>query len=261
MNISNNKKTKSDSKYKKTKRTKKRNNDLFSDKHPEFTVPGTGFKDKKSALKTIEIIKNRDIDYQFQVINTMFHRCNSVIKKTLDKNKIKKLKQAEMVLNEWLQDYKNDSSSKMKLRKTFSNYLNLDVVNKMEELAEYYDISKKARGLEKPVKSDKGFLEIYRKVKGNKKALRNYPIKSKLPNGQTWDKHRNNYCMRRMSMVKNNKNMLYHTKGELKGLPTVLHTNMIMWACTPEPSIIKKMANSNVLTKKIKSLKKLKNKN
>lgn len=231
------------------------NMELFTDNHPEFTISGTGFKDKKTALKTIEIVKNRDVDYQFQVINTMLHRCKSVIKKTNDKTKLKSLKESEKVLEKWVDDFKKDKSSKMKLRKVFSNYLDLDVVNKMEKLAEYYDISKKARGLEKPVKSDNGFLEVYRKVNGNKKALRKYPIRKNLPNGQTWDKHRNNYCMRRMSMVKNNKNMLYHKDGDLAGLPTVLHTNMIMWACSPEPSEIKKIANSKLLKEKLKNKK------
>ncbi len=31
--------------------------DLYSDLHPNRTMKGTGFKDKKTALKTIELIQ------------------------------------------------------------------------------------------------------------------------------------------------------------------------------------------------------------
>ena len=35
---------------------------------------GTGFKDKQKALDTLEIIKDRDMVYQKQVVNTMYNR-------------------------------------------------------------------------------------------------------------------------------------------------------------------------------------------
>ena len=43
-----------------------------------------------------------------------------------------------------------------------------ETINKAEKLAKYYNISRKARGLEKPVKSDQGFLVVYKKTKGKK---------------------------------------------------------------------------------------------
>ena len=241
------------------KKTQKRylkiggNMELFSDKYPEYTLSGTGFKDKKTALYTLQILKNRDIDYQFQVVNTMYYRCLNVIKKTNDKNKIKKLKNALNIFKKWLDNYKKDNSKEMNLRKKFSKYLTLNVINNAELLAKYYNISRKARGLEKPTKSDKGFLVVYRNVKGDKKKLRTLPIKKDIPNGQTWDKHRNNYCIRRMSMLKNKD--LYHKDGELKDLPTVLHTNMLMWGCTPDFDKINKMFLDKKIINKIKLLK------
>ena len=68
--------------------------DLFSDKSPETTVHGTGFKDIKTAKYTLKIMKNRDIDYQFQVINTMYNRGLEVIKRTINENNIKNIKEA-----------------------------------------------------------------------------------------------------------------------------------------------------------------------
>ena len=33
----------------------------------------------------------------------------------------------------------------------------------------------------------------------------------------------------------------FHKSGHLKGLPTIIHTNMIMWAYSPYPSKLKKL--------------------
>lgn len=216
---------------------------LFSNNNPDTTVKNTGFKNKEIALKTIKDMHDRDITYQFQVINTMYQRNLQVQKKTKNEDKIKNLKQAEKILKEWLDNYKNKNR-----KNEMFHYIPLDVVNNFETLAKYYNISKKARGLEKPTKSDKGFLTIYREVKGDIKKLRNYPIKKTIPEGQTWDKHRNNYCKRRKTMINNQKKM-YVQEGTLKGLPTKLHTNMIMWACSPDYKKIIK------LSKKLKNFK------
>lgn len=254
MNKSNKKKGSRTKVSKKTKKkTKKETNkdtkkgSLFSDDNPEYTVKNTGFKDEKKAKKTIEDMHDRDITYQFQVINTMYNRCKQVQKKTKDSSRLSNLKKAEKIFKDWLDDYK-----KKNRKKEMWKYLPLEVVNNLEELAEYYNISRKARGLEKPVKSDTGFLPIYRKVKGEIKALRTMPIKKSIPEGQTWDKHRNNYCKRRKSMFKSYG--LYHKDGPLKGLPTVLHTNMLMWACTPEKNIDKIKKISKTIKKRLNSI-------
>jgi hypothetical protein len=53
---------------------KKVNTSLYDDKHPTSSTKGTGFKDKQKALDTLKIIKDRDIIYQRQVVNTMYNR-------------------------------------------------------------------------------------------------------------------------------------------------------------------------------------------
>ena len=50
------------------------NKSLYEDKHPKTSTKGTGFKNKQKALDTLEIIKNRDLTYQKQVVNTMYNR-------------------------------------------------------------------------------------------------------------------------------------------------------------------------------------------
>ena len=45
--------------------------ELYSNRHPNQTMKGTGFKDEKTAIKTIQLIRFRSPSYQFNVINTM----------------------------------------------------------------------------------------------------------------------------------------------------------------------------------------------
>ena len=89
---------------------KKVNKSLYEDKHPKISTKGTGFKNKQKALDTLKIIasqrirrnaaiKDRDIIYQKQVVNTMYNRAKyhphqtegmreamKVFKKWLEKN-------------------------------------------------------------------------------------------------------------------------------------------------------------------------------
>lgn len=47
---------------------------LYTDDNPATTLHGTGFKDAATATKTIDLVAKRSLTYQFQTINTMFHR-------------------------------------------------------------------------------------------------------------------------------------------------------------------------------------------
>jgi hypothetical protein len=132
-------------------------------------------------------------------------------------------------------------------------YLPLNIVNQLEKLAEHYNISHKSRGLQKPTKSDEGFLTVYRKYKGNTKAFEQLPVRANKPDGENWQHHRADFCNRRYAMIKSKKNYgLY----DANGLPTVMHTNMLMWACSPDakqlskPATIKKILSILEDTKK-----------
>jgi hypothetical protein len=212
-------------------KTKKVNNkgSLFSDNNPTTTVPNTGFKDSKIAQKTIDDMKDRDIIFQFQVINTMYNRALQVLKQSKSLESKKNIASAIALFKKWLNDYKtNKRGDKEKLP-----YLSVNAINKLEFLAKYYDISHKARGLEKPTLTDKGFLVIYRTVKGTPAKLRNLPVKKSVSDGQTWDKQRNQYIKRRIQMLKKAGYGLIYKDGEHKGLPTILHVNMMMNGYSP----------------------------
>lgn len=72
------------------------NKSLYNDDHPKTSTKGTGFKDKQKALDTLEIIKNRDIVYQKQVVNTMYNRAKYHPHQTPD------MKEAMKVYAKWL---------------------------------------------------------------------------------------------------------------------------------------------------------------
>ena len=81
-------------------------------------------------------------------------------------------------------------------------YLPLKLVNSLEPLAEYYNVSHKARGLQKPTKSDKGFLQVYRAARGIPSEFEQMPVRSAKPDGEKWDHHRVDFCNRRFAMIK-----------------------------------------------------------
>lgn len=237
---------------------------LFGNNHPTTTVHGYGFDTPKHAQATLDDLKNRDITYQFQVVNTMCERAREVVKRTKDTDKKKSIHGSIKIFEAWLKDYK------AKKRLTHENhvYISTDMINKMEPLAEFYNISRKARGLEKPTTSDEGFLPVYRRIK-NIAQLRTMPVKASKPDGETWDKHRNNYIFRRLSMLHNagTNYGLYHTKGPLTGLPTILHVNMLMWAYTPDNRLLepkqfnKLIKNVDAIIAKYKTIDNLEKKN
>ena len=96
------------------------NMDLYTDNNPKTTLKNTGFKDKKIALKTLKLIKNRSIIYQKTVVNTLYYRAKHHPNITND------MKDAMNVFKNWLSDNKN--------KKIKYDYLDLDIVKKYDNL-------------------------------------------------------------------------------------------------------------------------------
>ena len=115
-------------------------------------------------------------------------------------------------------------------------YLPYSLVHKFEKLADKYGISKSARGLEQPKTSDEGFVRVYEKVK-DPKQLKEIPIKKSVKNGIHWWKARENRVKAKLGQMKKMKIPFY---GE-DGLPTKMHTILIMWAYSPDKDKLKKM--------------------
>ena len=77
------------------------NYSLYNDDHPETSTKGTGFKDKQKALDTLKIIKNRDLTYQKQIVNTMYNRAK------YHPHQTKEMRDAMKVYSDWMKKYQN----------------------------------------------------------------------------------------------------------------------------------------------------------
>tara|TARA_B100001175_G_C19481422_1_gene627321 strand:+ start:1229 stop:1648 length:420 start_codon:yes stop_codon:yes gene_type:complete len=135
--------------------------------------------------------------------------------------------------------------SKEKQKKSYP-YLTRSLIDYYDKLAEYYNISRRARGLEKPLTTNKGFLQIYTKNSDQIK-LKNYPVREDKPNGANWDQTRTNRLSAKIGQMKSQKIPFFHKSGELKGLPTKMHTILIMWAYSPYVDKIKEIKSKNLL--------------
>lgn len=78
---------------------RKTNKSLYEDKHPQSSTKGTRYKDKQKALDTLEIIKNRDLIYQKQVVNTMYNRAK------YHPNQTKNMREAMKIFKTWLKKH------------------------------------------------------------------------------------------------------------------------------------------------------------
>ncbi len=216
----------------------KKSLDLYTNAHPEKTLKGVGFKDEKTALNTIKKVETskKSRKDKYLIIHTMYYRAK------FHPHQTSNMKKAMKIFKKWLdsekknmKDMKNKKGGNKKLP-----YLPLSLVNKYEKLAEYYDISRKARGLEKPTTSDEGFLVVFRRVKGKGDKMRYIPCRKDKPTGVNWERKREIEVLGKYHQMKRMGIPLYHKEGELKGLPTKIHVNMIMWGYSPDPKGLKK---------------------
>ena len=80
---------------------------LYTDDNPSTTIHGTGFKDKEAALRTLDLIKNRSLIYQFQTVNTMYNRAkhHPAMKKKIEGSAgVSDMKAAMDVFRHWLDE-------------------------------------------------------------------------------------------------------------------------------------------------------------
>lgn len=202
---------------------------LYNDLNPEYTIRGTGFKDKAVAIKTIKLVSERSALYQFQTINTLYNRARFHPHKTSD------IEEAIEVFRKWLRE----EYPKLRKQEKQYVYLPLDMINKFESLAEEYGISRVARGLEKSTKSDQGFLVVYRKVKGQAHKLIYVPAKKSQPQKNDWNKLREKFINARLGQMKAKKTKWFYTAGKYKGLPTKQHLVLIMNGYSPHYNQLK----------------------
>lgn len=94
-----------------------------------------GFKNKEKALQSIESLEDRDVSYQFHAISGLMKRAERVISCTKDEQKIKNMREAIEIFENWITDYNVNGRSKENF-----NYLTIDIVRAFKPLAERYGI-------------------------------------------------------------------------------------------------------------------------
>lgn len=167
-------------------------------------IKGTGYKDKQSALHTLDIIKNRSLIYQKSVVITMYYRAK------YHKNRTKNMEDAMLIFRNWLKTHKT--------LKTKYEYLPLGLITKYKKLANVYNISL-------------DFLNIYNKVNGNYRKLSFIPIakinSTKINNTLDYDIIREKQIDKLLK--KNSTIKLYNSTGPYINLPTKQHMKLIMY--------------------------------
>lgn len=209
------------------KNTNKQKGELYNDLHPEKSLKETGFKDSKTAEKTIKLVEKRSLRYQFDVINTMYNRAK------YHPHQTKEMKDAMKIFNKWLKKYSKLRKEEDKKYK----FLSLSKILEYEKIAEIYEVSEVTRGIKKGQKTDKGFLEVYKELKGKKEKLQYIPVKKNKPSGQDYWSYRISFINSRMGQIKKAKTPLYYEDGKYKSLPTKQHIILIMHGYSPDKKI------------------------
>ncbi|EME83037.1 uncharacterized protein MYCFIDRAFT_80604 [Pseudocercospora fijiensis CIRAD86] len=78
---------------------------LYTDDNPSTTIHGTGFKDKEAAERTLDLIKERSLIYQWATVNTMYNRAkhHPAMKKAVEGSaSTADMRAAMEVFREWL---------------------------------------------------------------------------------------------------------------------------------------------------------------
>lgn len=209
------------------KNSKKLKPQLYNDLHPEKSLKNTGFKNSETAVKTIELVSKRSLRYQFDLINTMYNRAK------YHPHKTKLMEQAMKIFQKWLKKYPKLRYYEDKNYK----FLTLEQIKKYEKIAEIYKVNEIIRGIKKGIRTDKGFLQIYKEVNGKANKLQYIPIKLDKPEGQDYWSYRIEFINSRIEQMKKQNIPLYYLEGKYKDLPTKQHIILILHGYSPDKKL------------------------
>lgn len=179
---------------------------LYADDHPATSLQGTGFKDAKTATKTLKLIMKRSSKYQYDVVNTMYNRAKYHPHQTSD------MKEAMKIYKNWLQNYKSK-------KETSYDFLPIDVVSKYSNDKENV------------------FLSIYKKVVKPYK-LQYIPIIKDKPDGYDYYSYRNKIITEKLEKIKKLKLPLYvHNTKNNVSYPSKTHLALILLAYSPDVNL------------------------
>ena len=155
---------------------------LYTDDNPSTTIHGTGFKDKAAAVRTLDLIKNRSLIYQFQTVNTMYHRAkhHPSMKKAVEGSASTADMRAAMdVFRHWLDVTYPTERGELRAG-GFKPLLSKACVERyLEQIKESADVSEQA----------KVFAKVYAELPKGKK-LGNVLVSDSKPTEADWERLR-----------------------------------------------------------------------
>lgn len=199
---------------------------LYTDDNPTTTLHGTGFRDIETAKNTIELVSKRSLTYQFQTINTMYHRASGHPHKTPS------IEAAMAVLKEWIDDTYPAAKINLRAKGGFKPVLGRDIV------AKFIDRMRKDLSEE-----DRRFAEFYT-VLPKGKRLANTLVKENEPAGRDWERERYEFLD---TLVPKNKEVWngwsYSELWDKQKRPTIGLLKCIAWAWSPVSEVrLRKLA-------------------
>lgn len=215
-------------KEKATRKDTGKNSHLYTDDNPSTTLHGTGFRDAETANNTISLISKRSLTYQFQTINTLYHRANnhpSIKKAKASDDGPEGIRDALAIFKTWLDETYPASKAALRVDGGFKPLLSKTVVTKIIPMLEANKAEIGSDALE--------FAKLYTSLAKNKR-LGNVLLDDEKPGEADWEVKR--YEALASIVPEDKEDSKSWEKAELwdgEGGLSTEHLKLIAWAWSP----------------------------
>lgn len=201
---------------------------LYTDDNPSTTLHGTGFKDADTANNTLSLISKRSLTYQFQTVNTLYHRARnhpSVKKaKTADSGP-QGIKDALAIFKTWLDETYPASKAALRVGGGFKPLLSKSFVSQI--------MPKLEKNKSKIGPDALAFAQMYSSLPKNKR-LGNVLLDDDKPGEADWEVQR--YEALAALVPEDKETTKDWDKADLwdgEGGLTLEHLKLVAWAWSP----------------------------
>jgi hypothetical protein len=215
-------------KEKATRKDTGKNSHLYTDDNPSTTLHGTGFRDAETANHTLSLISKRSLTYQFQTVNTLYHRAQNhpSIKKAKDSDDGPQgIRDALAIFKTWLDETYPASKAALRVGGGFKPLLSKTVVMKIMPALEANKAKIGSDALE--------FAKLYISLPKNRR-LGNVLLDDEKPGEADWEVKR--YQALAAIVPEDKEDSKSWDKAELwdgEGGLSIEHLKLVAWACSP----------------------------
>ena len=215
-------------KEKATRKDTGKNSHLYTDDNPSTTLHGTGFRDAETANSTLSLISKRSLTYQFQTVNTLYHRAQNhpSIKKAKDSDDGPAgIRDALAIFKTWLDETYPASKAALRVGGGFKPLLSKTVVTKIMPALEANKAKIGSDALE--------FATLYTSLPKNRR-LGNVLLDDEKPGEADWEVKR--YEALAAIVPEDKEESKSWDKVELwdgEGGLSIEHLELVAWAWSP----------------------------